>query len=448
METLPDVKVLEKDFAHNNVLLSNPASGVSRRPSYATENGELLDTVAGASAGSLKASATKLDALDDCYTRLLESGRFLSESQRQSRVAFISVWVTKQSDVFLKLAPFLKAANPFISNYHNAVEMLESFAGEELALLNKLELHPLLKNLKLRDFLIKPVQRVCKYPLLYREIIKYAPDEDTKVTAIKTQSQLMTIADQVNQMMKLNESGNAKKLAVIKSCIRPQSDVDQYELHNSVLRRDGELYVVSCVGSSHAPELRAMTSIAAVMVSKPKGSIRGLLFQDKLLLVDVQIKFITKAERLKIMHGFHINHNWETMKVEKLDADGFTLALAHSSDGPAKGATVTWTFKTPPAARDGWVESLMEMSERLDRVRERMSLARQQELKKQEMRTEGHKHTKRKSGGSIDWEMNKMAGPAAPPPMRRQAQGGLFSLIDELRSVQSNRLEHVKKSIV
>jgi len=450
METLPDVRQLERDFGNNNALLMTmPGSATGkggaapiRRPSYVMENSDLLDSVAGASAPTLKAHAVKLDVLEDCYSRLLESGRFLSETQRRDRVEFISAWIVRQSDVFNKFAPFLKAANPFISNYHNAVETLESFAGEELALMQKLELNPLLKNLKLRDFLIKPVQRVCKYPLLYREMIKYAPDEDTKLAAIKAQSNLMTIADQVNTMMKLNESGNAKKLQAIKACIRPMSDLDAYELHNAILRREGDLTVVGFNGSSHAPELKTMSATAGVLQAKPKGTVRGLLFQDQFLLVEVNLKFITKAERLRISTGFHVK-NWESMKVEKQDADGFSITLAHAADGPAKGATITWSFKSTAVARDGWVEALMEMSDLLDKVRERMSLARQQEAK-----TENQRASRRKSNGSIDWDKTKISGAPTMPSRRPGAQGGLFSLIDELKTVQSIKLDHVKKSIV
>jgi len=34
--------------------------------------------------------------------------------------------------------------------------------------------HERCQNLKLRDFLIKPVQRMCKYPLFLKEMLKYS----------------------------------------------------------------------------------------------------------------------------------------------------------------------------------------------------------------------------------------------------------------------------------
>jgi hypothetical protein len=462
-DLVPEASELEKMFGNNESTTlgesknatsfgesagGGSGSGQSRRSSFAVDNAMTLDRVVASkeSANTLKQTARRCDALDDAFGKYCESGRMLTNEQRGLRSQFISNWVVKQSEVFIKFAPFLKSANTFISNYHNALETLEKFAGDELTLLGRLESDALLKNLKLRDFLIKPVQRVCKYPLLFREIIKYAQEDETKVMAVKAQSSLMTIADQVNTMMKLNESGNAKKLAVIRQNIRPQSDVEAYELTNALLRREGDLYVVSCFGSSHAPELKALAVVAKQLESKPKGSVRGLLFADQLLLVEVSIQFLTRAERIRIVHSFSVSQNWESIKVDKHEQDGFSLTLTHASDGPARGATIVWTFRTPPAARDGWVEDLMELSERLEKVRERVSLARQQEMKAEMKRRSGAQKPQDRTSG-------KMGAPApAPPPRRGPAMKdgfqGIQALVNELRDVQSNRLEAAKQSIV
>ena len=443
IETIPDIKSIETNFGNEDPIQPSAPGGISqRRSSHVLDSALAIDKTAGASAGKLKEAALKLDAIDEVFARLLESGRLLTIEQREQRDQLVSTFVQKQCAVLSKLSPFLKTANVFISNYHNALEVLESFSGEDLALLERLEADPLLKNLKLRDFLIKPVQRVCKYPLLLREVIKYARDEDTKVLGLKCQTQLMSIADQVNTMMKLNESGNAKKLALIKQCIRPQSDVEAYELHKSVLRREGDLSVVKCYGSAHAPELKAMTLLASQLEAKPKGSVRGLLFQDQLLLVEVNLKFITKAERLRVVLGFSVSQNWDAIKIDKIDQDAFTLTLCHSPDGPAKGATVVWMFRTAQAARDGWVEDLAELSERMDKVRERVSLARQQEMKAEKSR---------RRSGSIDWDKLPAAPSAPARPARAKATNAgisLSTMIDELKNVQSSKLEHAKMMMV
>lgn len=434
IEKLPDVTKLETDFGND----SQGSRNVTRRSSHVLDN-DVIDQIAqGNSAKELKAAGSKFDALEDAFARLCESGRSLTSEQRVLRVQFISEWVRNQCEIFAKAAPFLKTANRFISNYHNALETLEKFSGEELTLLEKLEAQPILKNLKLRDFLIKPVQRVCKYPLLLREIIKYGTDDETKLAAVKAQESLMTIADQVNTMMRLNESGNAKKLAVIRQNIRPVSDVESYELNKSVLRREGELYVVACEGSPDAPGLKAMKVIANQLATKTKGAIKGLLFLDQFLLVEVTQKFLTKAERIRIVHGINVSQSWESIKVEKTDQNGFSLTLTHA-EGPARGTMIVWKFKTPPAARDGWVDDLLELSERLEKVRERKSLVKQQELKQ----------NLRRSGLPDEVQRPISVSDAPARPARTNApRGGIMSLIDELKTVQSHKLDSAKKNMV
>ncbi|KAI8588609.1 Dbl homology domain-containing protein, partial [Geranomyces variabilis] len=49
--------------------------------------------------------------------------------------------------------------------------------------------HPLARRLDLGGFLIKPVQRICKYPLLIREIIKYTDDASPDYEVLRVASE-------------------------------------------------------------------------------------------------------------------------------------------------------------------------------------------------------------------------------------------------------------------
>lgn len=47
------------------------------------------------------------------------------------------------------------------------------------------ESDPRCRGLKLSSFLIKPIQRICKYPLLFRELLKFTnPDEHTRYSLL------------------------------------------------------------------------------------------------------------------------------------------------------------------------------------------------------------------------------------------------------------------------
>lgn len=44
---------------------------------------------------------------------------------------------------------------------------------------------PECQGLDLASFLLKPIQRICKYPLLLRELLKNTPEDDTDHTLVQ-----------------------------------------------------------------------------------------------------------------------------------------------------------------------------------------------------------------------------------------------------------------------
>lgn len=413
--------------AHGDHLSPDRKSMPLHRVSHTMLNSDLATVVSSdKSRKSLVEAAQKLDRLEDTYGRYLESGRFLSFTQRDERMALLSDWVVAQSSVFIKLSSFFKTSNPFIANYYTALETLENFSGEDLAFVSNLESKPILAGLKMRDFLIKPVQRVCKYPLLYREIIKSSPTEEVKACAQRAQAQLMIVADQVNNVMKQNEMGNARKLLELKQIIRPQSDLDVYGLndHSCVLRRDGVLELVDWACSPGAPEHKTLPSLVDQIKGKFKGTIRGLLFPGQLLLAEEYSHFFKSRNRLAVVHAVRY-HLWPEVRVEPVDNDKFVLHLKHDDNSASKGAWLSWRFCSGPGTRDGWVESLNEGIANVQAARKRESAARDHEnkIKGRMIRS-----------NSIDWI-------PAPPPRSAAHVGGnnLYSLMDELKTVQNHR---------
>jgi len=59
-------------------------------------------------------------------------------------------------------------------------------------------------------FFIKPLQRICKYPLLLREIIKYADPDDPETKRLKeTESQMQQILTKINTQKRMVDTGSA-----------------------------------------------------------------------------------------------------------------------------------------------------------------------------------------------------------------------------------------------
>ena len=63
----------------------------------------------------------------------------------------------------------------------------------------------------LGSYLIKPVQRICKYPLLLREILKYTPEtfEDHTVLKVALEKIQATI-NLVNEGVRNNDGGSRR----------------------------------------------------------------------------------------------------------------------------------------------------------------------------------------------------------------------------------------------
>ncbi len=69
----------------------------------------------------------------------------------------------------------MRAYAPYCSNFPFAQQKLEycdATIPEFSKFLLSFSAHERCQNLKLRDFTIKPVQRMCKYPLFIKEMLK------------------------------------------------------------------------------------------------------------------------------------------------------------------------------------------------------------------------------------------------------------------------------------
>ena len=86
-------------------------------------------------------------------------------------------------------------------------------------------------RLQLRDFLVKPIQRMCKYPLLLREVAKHAGktqecgalpagDAARAQAAMENAVGLVKhITDEVNEMQRLAERRSGEKLLALANMV-------------------------------------------------------------------------------------------------------------------------------------------------------------------------------------------------------------------------------------
>jgi hypothetical protein len=125
-----------------------------------------------------------------------------SEAPRPADVAVGKAMIAK------KIA-LTASFSAYCANQSKALALFESMKKKASfnAYLQSIRDHQSLRGLGLLDWLIKPVQRVTKYPLLLRELEKYTPenhsDRENTVLAAKAVQELV---DQVNSAAKTTES--------------------------------------------------------------------------------------------------------------------------------------------------------------------------------------------------------------------------------------------------
>ncbi|KAJ5066689.1 faciogenital dysplasia protein [Anaeramoeba ignava] len=127
----------------------------------------------------------------------------------------------KIGNIFLQVADFLKLYIDYCSSYTFSMKRLNKYTSNSkytTFISNTRKTVPECKGLDLLDLLIKPIQRICRYPLLFQQLLKTTGQDHPDFLEIrKTYSKLNGIATQVDQRKKAAEA--AKFLVDITSKI-------------------------------------------------------------------------------------------------------------------------------------------------------------------------------------------------------------------------------------
>ncbi|KAI8621585.1 hypothetical protein BC830DRAFT_1076995 [Chytriomyces sp. MP71] len=106
------------------------------------------------------------------------------------------------SDAFLGANDDFDAYMAYCGNYPVAMKLVHKLQSEEKFKhqMQQLVANPASRGLSLESFLIKPVQRICKYPLLLRELIKHTPKTMRDYAGLEKATEKMeSIAAKVNE---------------------------------------------------------------------------------------------------------------------------------------------------------------------------------------------------------------------------------------------------------
>ena len=127
---------------------------------------------------------------------------------------------TDVAQTFLALSDYLKSYSAYCSNQNKALELLQRLTDKSSEFSGFVEYclaRPEARGLTLAAFLVKPLQRVCKYPLLLRELVKRLPENgaEHKLMQLALDKIAATVAV-INERQRDVES-NEKLFAIFKA---------------------------------------------------------------------------------------------------------------------------------------------------------------------------------------------------------------------------------------
>mmetsp|Transcript_30063 Transcript_30063/g.83965 ORF Transcript_30063/g.83965 Transcript_30063/m.83965 type:complete len:1151 (+) Transcript_30063:52-3504(+) len=116
------------------------------------------------------------------------------------------------SKVFTSFVAFLQVYKEYTKNYSNALSLLQSLIDSRPTLdkfLNDVMASPQSKGLGFRDYLVMPVQRIPRYVLLLREVVKHTPtNHDDMESLEQALKNVQWLANEINDSQKMAEKQN------------------------------------------------------------------------------------------------------------------------------------------------------------------------------------------------------------------------------------------------
>jgi RhoGEF domain/IQ calmodulin-binding motif len=241
------------------------------------------------------------------------------------------------SDVFLALVPFMRTYSFYVQSYPEALALMTTVGARpewkkfERATLRKWKM----RNESLPSLLITPVQRVPRYQLLLRDLLKRTPDtHPDHANLLKTLSAIESTAEAINEV-----SNVADRMARVTQIAASIEGVP-FPLLAAGRRfiRDGVLQRVLDGGDKETPAMVFLFSDTVVCCAEPPDS-------------DGQRRYLSHM-------------SLEFTSVDRLDDTAFSL-LRQGRDGELQELSL----RAPDAAsRQQWVRDVNEQLDELRKV--------------------------------------------------------------------------------
>jgi len=118
----------------------------------------------------------------------------------------------KVADAFLQYVAYFRMYVMYCNNLDKQDATIHSLLASSpafAAFAAECKRRPECRSLDMLAFLIKPLQRICKYPLLFREIIKYSLPDDLETKRLKdVESQLQQVLTKINTQKRMVDTSS------------------------------------------------------------------------------------------------------------------------------------------------------------------------------------------------------------------------------------------------
>ncbi|TIA91127.1 hypothetical protein E3P99_01232 [Wallemia hederae] len=262
---------------------------------------------------------------------LLLNATFVSDLESRQRND--RMYISQIGDLLDKHLGSLDIYMHYCSNQHRSIKALQSLQNNNYRLsqkLLKLKAHPTSRNLDLSTHLLSPMQRITRYPLLVRQILKHTDPGTVEYESIeKALKAVETLLLAINEDVRVQES-HTRLLEISNTLVMSQKvDLSSSADARRILIKEGEL-----------------------AKSKSSKVLHLVLCNDILLLINVVERTLYKLP-IPLREVAALAH----AKRE----DILVLELAY----PRGGESIA--LKTAPQDRDAWINTINTTQKQLTR---------------------------------------------------------------------------------
>uniref|UniRef100_A0AAZ3PHB3 Pleckstrin homology domain containing, family G (with RhoGef domain) member 5b n=1 Tax=Oncorhynchus tshawytscha TaxID=74940 RepID=A0AAZ3PHB3_ONCTS len=267
------------------------------------------------------------------------------------------------------------------------------------------ETHKQCNRLKLADMLAKPHQRLTKYPLLLKAVLKKTDDSSSRDAVSGMVAWVEGFINSVDSQMRQREE--QQKLAAISGRIDSYEAVEgSSEELEKILREFNRFDLMAPMRGTSPEETRQLHLEAALRMKEGKDSrmeVYCFLFTDLLLIT----KPVKRLEKVKVIRQPLLIHN--VVCKELKDPGSFILIYLNEF----KSAVAAYTFQANSATQGrSWVDAICNVQNQLQRMRTEEVLRQQVTLQ-------------RRLCGEEEEEENKSSNSTSSSPcMRNKDQQG------------------------